>query len=112
MQNVRIYRIYNKDTIKILSTDGKFEVIAGKGAKLNFRKSGYAWHTVKIHDRNMLDVYMVPSKSHEKDIGKENYNKTEIIFDGEVIPQEEWDDVCSVNQDEIEFLEIYIKDGK
>jgi len=58
------------------------------------------------------DIFLVPSKSHQKDIGLENYSRTILTYDGEVVPQEQWDDVCSINRDEIASVETYSRNGK
>lgn len=112
LKNVQIFRYYTGDTISMVSTDGKFEIPVGIGAKIHFRKKGYAWHSVKITSKNIQDIFLTKSKSHQKDIGLENYANTEIIYDGEVVSQEDWDDVGSINHDEIATLEIYNKNGK
>ena len=114
LQNVRIFVISNGDTLKTTSNSaGQFQVTALINAKLHFRKAGYAWQSLGIKDRNMQKIYLVPSKSLcEKDIGKENYDRVTVLYDGHVVPQNEWDDVASINKDEIESLEIQTKNGK
>jgi hypothetical protein len=115
LPKVDIYRISDTDTLKIQSdAAGKFEITVSKAAKLHFRKLGYAWHTVRINDKNVQNIYLLPSKPHkEKNIGKENYDSVEMFYDGEFVPFELWDDVGSIHPDEIANLEFRSsKDGK
>lgn len=110
--NVKIYCISKTDTTMTTSSDGKIDLMVGIGTKLHFRKPGFAWQTVKINDKITKEIFLVPSKSHQKDIGIENYSSTILTYDGEIVPLEQWDDVCSINRDEIASVATYSKNGK
>lgn len=112
LKNVRILRYHTGNAKEFVSPDGNFEIPVEVGDKLHIRKKGYAWHSVKIKSKDIQDIFLVKSKSHQKDIGLENYANTEVIYDGENVPQEDWDDVCSTNRDEIASLDIFTKNGK
>jgi len=104
-------RIYYRDTIPVYSDEnGQFHLQAKTGDKLHFRKAGYGWHTEKITAETLQTVYLAPSSSVmiKKDFGKEAYNpdRTDYIYDGKLVPFEEWDDAYSTPQKEISVLRI------
>ena len=114
LQNVKIFRMSEQDTSQIMnSISGTFQVMISKGTKLHFRKAGYAWHSIKISDDTMIEetVYLLPSKSVQLDTGNKEYS-TEIIYDNEIVPQNEWNDVLSISPNEIGSIKAYIKDEK
>ncbi|MGV8096473.1 MAG: hypothetical protein AB2L24_31845 [Mangrovibacterium sp.] len=117
LQDVKIYKICNGDTIMTrCNVNGEFQILLNTDSKLFFKKKGYAWHIVKISNKDNLQIYLTPSKKRSKtDIGIENYDKKDVYFDGQLVPQEEWDDAGSIDPD-LAHLEIlsgkYSKDGR
>ncbi|MDR0606211.1 MAG: hypothetical protein LBG80_18180 [Bacteroidales bacterium] len=106
LDSVRIYKIYNNDTIKILSdATGQFETVISTGTKFHFRKRGYGWQTIKVSDKNMQYIYLIPNK--DSWVRNEAYYRTKMIYNGEIVPREEWDDLANINRDEIASLEVF-----
>jgi len=116
LQNVKIYQMSEQDTIQTNNDiSGKFQLMLSKGTKLHFRKVGYAWHSIKITENNMKEgtVYLLPSKQIQLDLGnKEDSTEIIIIYDGKIVPQNEWNDVLSIPKDEIGSVNFYVKDKK
>ncbi|GHT08879.1 hypothetical protein FACS189426_05600 [Bacteroidia bacterium] len=102
LKDVRIAVIYQNDTTQIQSnSSGEFQYTAKPGTKLLLKKRGYAWRIVKVHEGAVKKIVLLPNKyNSEKEIGKENIDKTEIIFDGQLVVREEWDDVGNMDKDE------------
>jgi hypothetical protein len=109
LQDVRISVIYQNDTTHIESNKlGEFKYSAKKGTRLFFKKRGYAWHFVDIKDDPVKFIILLPSNPwSERDIGKKNMNNTEFIFNGRLVPQDEWDDAGSMDKDDIANFEVH-----
>jgi hypothetical protein len=89
--------------------NGQFSIKAQIGDVLSFRKKGYSWHNVEIKAEDMQIVYLRNSSTVvvKNDLGP-NFNRenTEIIYDGFVVPFEEWRDSYSMHGSQFVNLEI------
>ena len=112
LQSVKIYLMSERDTVQITNNiSGTFQIEIIIGSKLHFRKGGYAWHSIKITNDSKKEVaiHLLPSKPVQLNIGDKEYS-TVVIYDNEVVPQNEWNDVLSICPKEISSVKTYIKD--
>lgn len=104
LQDVRIYCTYNnRDTIETLcNMKGEFQISLQTGSKLLFKKRGYAWHVVKIANKEIQQISLKPSRPIPKIQfqGEEDLDNTDIYVDGQLVPREEWDDAFSMDREE------------
>lgn len=106
LQDVRIYKIRNADTIKIQSNlNGEFQILLNTDSQLFFKKNGYAWHIVKITNGETQLIYLKPASATIA-IGIARVNDTDIYFNGHRVPREEWEDALSIDKGLIRSISI------
>ena len=113
LQNVKIYRIYDSDTIISHSNlKGEFQISLKTGTRLLLKKSGYAWHIVNV-TRDMKQIKLTPSKKLSHNFNnfniageKQDENMVDIFFDGKLIPRAQWDDAISMDKDLIKNVKV------
>ena len=106
LQDVRIYKIHNTDTIMIRSNaNGEFQILLNTDSHLFFKKNGYGWHIVKITNREPQQIYLSPARANadriievdemgnEKTVSSDD--NTDVYFNGHRVYQEEWKDALS-----------------
>jgi len=118
LQDVRIYKIHNTDTIKIQSNaNGEFQILLNTDSKLFFKKNGYVWHIVKIANREPQQIYLRPTPASaaidiEGSGGIERVNNTDFYFSGHLIPREEWLDALYIDRSLLLNVRTEIENGR
>jgi hypothetical protein len=117
-QPLKDVRIFYRDTIPATYSDSKgaFRMEVKTGDRLQFRKRGYGWHTVRITGKEKPDVSLTRSKPDAiKPDSSLIYDPEhipflpgflDIICDGQLVPHEEWADVFSMDKDEITSVSV------
>lgn len=105
LQNVRIYC---RDTVPVYSDiKGQFQIWMKSSDNLHFRKCGFAYHTEKITGKRQV-IYLSKSNPEVCKNMSKKYpkGKPDVIFDGLIIPDEEWSDALSMDPSEIRSIEF------
>ena len=122
LQDVRIYKIHNADTIMIRSNaNGEFQILLNTDSHLFFKKNGYGWHIVKITNREPQQIYLSPASASADriievdEMGNEKADRsddTDIYFNGHRVPREEWKDALSIDHSLIRGFSSRKEDGR
>ena len=96
LQDVRIYKIFNGDTITTqCNLKGEFQISLNTDSKLLFKKRGYAWHIIKITNREPLQIYLKPT-TLTMNMEKEKVDNTDFYINGHLVPREEMEDALGI----------------
>ena len=103
-----------------LCLNGEFQLSPLKADyKLILKKSGYAWHVLRLKNNDLQQGKLVPSNPENSEIkfvnsdNKRIEDEVDFYFDGQLVPKTEWADALSMDPKEIGNLEITLnRDGK
>ena len=98
LKDVRIFRVFNGDTVLFHSNAaGEFQIPLQTGSRLLLKKSGYAWQIVRINNNDFQQIQMVTSKPSPKPsitnpvTGVIDYD-IDVYIDGQLVPEHEVND--------------------
>ena len=96
LQNVSIYA--ENDTIIGTKSNGKgeFQINVPLGTNLYVKKVGYIWEILKVENKNKQCISLWKSV-YQPFIGKDGRDQTdmvdEVVYDGRIVPKEEWNGI-------------------
>jgi len=115
LQNVKIYKVFNSDTVLYQSNNaGEFQISLQMGSRLLLKKSGYAWQIVRINTDDIKQIKMVSSKNSSKPIISYDGiidDDIDLYIDGQLVPESEVIDAISLDSKDLDlsFLRVISK---